>query len=63
MYISLNWLKDFISLPAKISPGDLAAALTKHTVEVENVVNQAEGFSGVVVAKVLGFLLILMLTV
>jgi len=53
MYISLNWLKDFISLPAKISPGDLAAALTKHTVEVENVVNQAEGFSGVVVAKVL----------
>lgn len=53
MYISLNWLKDFINLPAKVTPEDLATALTKHTVEVENVVNQASRFSGVVVAKVL----------
>ncbi len=53
MYISLNWLKDFLKIPAKLKPSDLAAELTKRTVEVEGVASQAAQFSGVVVGRVL----------
>jgi len=53
MYISYNWLKDFVKLTAKIKPEEIASSLTKHTVEVEGLVNQAEQFAKVVVGKVL----------
>ncbi|OIO05650.1 phenylalanine--tRNA ligase subunit beta [Candidatus Falkowbacteria bacterium CG1_02_37_21] len=53
MYISLNWLKEFIKIPAKISAEIIATELTQHTVEVEAFVNQAERFDKVVVGKVL----------
>lgn len=53
MYISYNWLKDFIKLPAKIKPEEIAEKLTKHTVEVEGLVKQAEQFDKVVVGQVL----------
>lgn len=53
MLISFNWLKEFIKIPAKIKATDLALALTKHTVEVERVIDQAQSFQGVVVGKVL----------
>lgn len=53
MYISLNWLKDFIKIPAKITPLSLKDELTNHTVEVEGLVNQAEQFDKVVVGRVL----------
>ncbi len=53
MYISYNWLKDFVKIPAKIKPREIAEKLTNHTVEVEDVVDQAEQFKGVVVGKVL----------
>jgi len=53
MYISLNWLKDFIKLPAKIGVEEIANALTDHTVEIEGYTKQAEQFEKVVVGKVL----------
>lgn len=53
MYISYNWLKDFIKLPATVKPEEIAEKLTKHTVEVEGLVKQAEQFEKVVVGRVL----------
>lgn len=53
MYISLNWLKEFVKLPSKLSAADIVRELTDHTVEVEGTINQAEQFKRVVIGKVL----------
>ncbi|MCF7860208.1 phenylalanine--tRNA ligase subunit beta [Patescibacteria group bacterium] len=53
MYLSLNWLKDFVKIPSKIKPEELAQLLTLHTVEVESWRAQSEAFDRVVVGKVL----------
>ena len=53
MYLSLNWLKDFLVVPKSVKPEDLAKRLTMHTVEVEGVERQADRFDNVVVGKVL----------
>ena len=53
MFISQNWLKDFVKLPAKISATEIAEKLTAHTVEVEGFINQADKYNKVVVGKVL----------
>ncbi len=53
MYISLNWLKDFIKLSSKIDAATISQELTSHTVEVEGFINQAKQFDKIVIAKVL----------
>lgn len=53
MYISLNWLNDFLDLPAKVTPLEIAQKLTSHTAEVEGFINQTQQFDKVVVGKVL----------
>ncbi|MFA4942360.1 MAG: phenylalanine--tRNA ligase subunit beta [Patescibacteria group bacterium] len=53
MLLSLNWLKDHLTLPKNISPDDLANKLTLHTVEVEKVESQAKRFDKIIVAKIL----------
>ncbi|MFA5131569.1 MAG: phenylalanine--tRNA ligase subunit beta [Patescibacteria group bacterium] len=53
MYISLNWLNDYLKLSAKIKAADIARELTNHTVEVEGFSGQAQQFSQVVVGSVL----------
>jgi len=53
MYISLNWLKDYLKIPAKIKPENIAEELTRHTVEVEGLVNLTDQFNHVVVGRVL----------
>lgn len=53
MYLSLNWLKDFVKIPSKMKPEELAQLLTLHTVEVESWRAQSESFDKVVVGKVL----------
>lgn len=53
MYISYNWLQDFIKLPAKTSFNQVAEKLTAHTVEVESIQSQADRFNNIVVGKVL----------
>ncbi|MBU4331964.1 phenylalanine--tRNA ligase subunit beta, partial [Patescibacteria group bacterium] len=40
MYLSLNWLKDFIDIPKSLSPEELGLKLTMHTVEVDSVEKQ-----------------------
>lgn len=52
MFLSLNWLKDYIDLPKDISSQKLADDLTMSTVEVESVVNQAKQFDKMVVGKI-----------
>ncbi|MBU1018509.1 phenylalanine--tRNA ligase subunit beta [Patescibacteria group bacterium] len=49
MKISLNWLKDYVSVP--ISAEKLGEMLTLHTAEVEEVVDQGKGLEGVVVGE------------
>ena len=53
MYLSLNWLKDFVKISKKTSSETLAHFLTMHTVEVEGWKEQSRIFDKVVVAKVL----------
>lgn len=53
MFLSLNWLKDFLVIPRGVSPEDLAKKITMHTVEVEKIEKQSERFNNVVVGKVL----------
>ncbi|MBN2884347.1 phenylalanine--tRNA ligase subunit beta [Patescibacteria group bacterium] len=53
MYLSLNWLKDFVKIPSKMKPEELAQLLTLHTVEVESWRAQSASFDKVVVGNVL----------
>lgn len=53
MFISLNWLKDFVDIPSKISPQELGLKLTMHTVEIDSVESQGEQYKNVVVGEIL----------
>ena len=53
MYISLNWLKDYVKITSKIKPENIAEELTNHTVEVEGFINSAAQFNKVVIGKIL----------
>ncbi len=53
MYLSLNWLKDFVSLPRSLKPEELAVKLTMHTVEIDGVTREAEKYKNVVVGRIL----------
>lgn len=53
MYLSLNWLKDFVKIPRSVSPAEIAAKLTMHTVEVEGIEDQAKKYDQVVVGRIL----------
>lgn len=52
MKISLNWLKDFVDIPSKYSPKELAELLTLRTCEVEGFEDEKMKFAGMVVGKV-----------
>lgn len=52
MYISLNWLREYVDLPSKIDPKEFAKLITIRAAEVEGVVNQAASFDHMVVGKV-----------
>ncbi len=53
MYLSLEWLKDFVEIPKNIKPEELGNKMTVHTVEIDGVENQAHKYKGVVVGKIL----------
>ena len=53
MYLSLNWLKDFIDIPKKITIEELNNRLISHTVEIDNVLKQEDKFANIVVGKIL----------
>ena len=51
MYVSLNWLKDFVKIEK--DPKDLATLLTLKTAEVDSVINQGEKLNGIVVGQII----------
>lgn len=53
MYLSINWLKDYVKLPRGLTPEELGRKLTLHTVEVEKIEDQTQKFDKVVVGKIL----------
>ena len=53
MYLSLNWLKDYVKIPSGLSPEDLGVKLTTHTVEIDGVVKQEDKFKNIVAGKIL----------
>ncbi len=55
MKISLNWIKEFVDIPAKYSPQQLAELLTLRTCEVEGYEDQGRGLEGVVIGEMLEF--------
>ncbi len=52
MYLSLNWVKNWLKLPSNLSPKELELALTMSTVEVEGITLQAEQLKGIVVGQI-----------
>ncbi|OGF27834.1 phenylalanine--tRNA ligase subunit beta [Candidatus Falkowbacteria bacterium RIFOXYB2_FULL_34_18] len=53
MYLSLNWLKDFVKIDNKITPEEIGAKLNLHTVEVEGIIRSGDKFKNVVVGEIL----------
>ncbi len=52
MKISLNWLKEFVSL-TNINPEEIKNKLTAHTVEVEEIISQEDQFKNIIVAEII----------
>lgn len=52
MLISLNWLRDFVDIPADLDPRDLALKFTLTTAEVEGVEHFQPNFEGLVAGKI-----------
>ena len=52
MLLSLNWLKQYVDLPKKISPKELGEALTLSTVEVESVHDLSAAFEKIVIGEI-----------
>ena len=53
MKLSLNWIKDYVEIPADMDLKQLAFDLTMSTVEVEGTKELARQFDGIVVGKIL----------
>ncbi len=52
MKLSLNWIREYVDLPADLPAERLAYELTMRTVEVEEVVSLADGLADVVVGRI-----------
>ncbi len=52
MYVSLNWLKDFVDIDPKTNPQELGDLLTLKTAEVEGVVSEKEAYENMVTGRV-----------
>jgi len=53
MFVPIDWLKQFVTIPSGVSTEDLAKNLTLKTAEVEGIKKGAEGLEGVVVGELL----------
>lgn len=53
MKISYQWLKDYVNIPAEISPEEVARKLTFAGLEIEGLTNLAKGLEKVVVGQIL----------
>lgn len=52
MYLSLNWLRDYVDIPKSLSPEELGEKLTMHTVEIDDVLKEGDKFKNIVVGKI-----------
>ena len=52
MKVSLNWIKDYIDLPADMDLKRLAYDLTMSTVEVEDTIDLAKQFDNMVLGQI-----------
>ncbi len=52
MYLSLDWIKQWVKLPKDLTPKQLALDFTMSTVEVEEVIDQSAALTGIVVGKI-----------
>ncbi len=52
MIVSLNWLKDFVDLPASLDPRELALKFTTTTAEVDDIEPVRPNFAGLVAGKI-----------
>lgn len=52
MKVSLNWIRDYVDLPADLTMERLAFDLTMRTVEVEGYENLAEGLKNIVAGRI-----------
>ncbi|MFT7184441.1 MAG: phenylalanyl-tRNA synthetase beta chain, partial [Oceanicoccus sp.] len=52
MKISLDWIQDFVKLPSDISPEEMSDLITKHTAEVEEIIDVAKTFEKMVLGKI-----------
>ncbi|MCX6744484.1 MAG: phenylalanine--tRNA ligase subunit beta [Candidatus Parcubacteria bacterium] len=53
MYISKNWLQDFVKIPNSLSAKELGFKLTMSTAEVEGMTDQSASLNGVIVGEIL----------
>ncbi len=53
MYISLNWLKDYVNIPRSMTAEELGEKLTAHTVEIDAVIAEADKFKNIAVGEIL----------
>ncbi|MBD3360274.1 phenylalanine--tRNA ligase subunit beta [Candidatus Peregrinibacteria bacterium] len=56
MYISLDWLQDFVKIPKTQDPYDLADTLTLKTAEVESVFDESENLEKIVAGQIIELL-------
>lgn len=52
MFVSLNWLRDFVDLPKDLDTQELGKLLTIRSAEVEGVEDQKKSFENIVLGKV-----------
>jgi phenylalanyl-tRNA synthetase beta chain len=52
MYLSLNWLKQYVDLPQDLDPKAMSLKFTMSTVEVEGIENQGESLEKIVIGKI-----------
>lgn len=52
MYLSLNWLKDYVEIPNTITPQNLSELLSVHVVEIDDVIDQSAKYNNIVVGKI-----------
>lgn len=52
MKVSLNWLKEYVTIPDDLTPTEIGRLLTLHSVEVEKIEEQAELLKDIVVGQI-----------
>ncbi|MDD3284328.1 MAG: phenylalanine--tRNA ligase subunit beta [Patescibacteria group bacterium] len=52
MFVSKQWLKNYVDIPDNLSPQELADKITMSIVEIENIIIQGENLENIVVAQV-----------